>query len=66
VPMRAAHAVKRTLPEVTRPAPTRPISWLKGLRRLRVRYDRLAVMIDAWATLAASVGCFRILHHDAM
>src|SRR4051794_9985394 len=31
VPMRAAHAVKRTLPEVTRPAPTRPITWLKGL-----------------------------------
>ena len=28
VPMRAAHAVKRTLPEVTRPAPTRPFGWL--------------------------------------
>ena len=43
----------------------RTISWLKGLRRLRVRYDRLGVIIDAWTTLAASVICFRILHHDA-
>jgi len=42
----------------------RTISWLKGLRRLRVRYDRLDVMMDAWTTLAASVICFRILHHD--
>jgi len=42
----------------------RTISWLKGLRRLRVRYDPLAVMVDAWTTLAASVICFRILHHD--
>ena len=32
----------------------RTISWLKGLRRLRVRYDRLGVMIDAWTTLAAA------------
>jgi transposase len=44
----------------------RTISWLKGLRRLRVRYDRLGVIMDAWTTLAASVICFRILHHDAM
>jgi transposase len=36
----------------------RTISWLKGLRRLRVRYDRRGVIIDAWATLAASVICF--------
>jgi transposase len=43
----------------------RTISWLKGLRRMRVRYDRLGVIIDAWTTLAASVICFRILHHDA-
>jgi transposase len=42
----------------------RTISWLKGLRRLRVRYDRLGVILDAWTTLAASVICFRILHHD--
>jgi transposase len=44
----------------------RTIGWLKGLRRLRVRYDRLGVIMDAWATLAASVICFRILHHDVM
>src|ERR671911_138552 len=44
----------------------RTISWLKGLRRLRVRYDRLGVIMDAWATLAASVICFRILHHDTI
>lgn len=39
---------------------------VKGLRRLRVRYDQLGVIMDAWATLAASVICFRILHHDAV
>src|SRR3954463_14252799 len=44
----------------------RTISWLKGLRRLRVRYDRLAVMQDAWDTLAACVICFRILHDDSL
>lgn len=42
----------------------RTISWLKGLRRLRVRYDRLADLQGAWATLAASVICFRLLHDD--
>src|SRR5947209_1909987 len=40
----------------------RTISWLKGLRRMRVRYDRLGVIQDAWDTLAACVICFRILH----
>jgi len=39
-------------------------SWLKGLRRLRIRYDRLGVIQDAWTTLAASVICFRLLHDD--
>jgi transposase len=43
----------------------RTISWLKGLRRLRVRYDRRAVLQDAWTTLAASVICFRLLHEEA-
>lgn len=43
----------------------RTISWLKGLRRLRVRYDRLGVIQDAWTTLAASVICFRLLHDAA-
>ena len=42
----------------------RTISWLKGLRRLRVRYDRSGVIQDAWTTLAASVICFRLLHED--
>jgi transposase len=45
----------------------RTISWLKGLRRLRIRYDRLMVMQDAWNTLAACVICFRLLHdHDSL
>lgn len=44
----------------------RTISWVKGLRRMRVRYDRLGVIRDAFTTLAAGVICFRILHHDAM
>ena len=43
----------------------RTISWLKGLRRLRVRYDRLGVIQEAWNTLAGSVICFRLLHEDA-
>ena len=44
----------------------RTIGWLKGLRRLRVRYDRLGVIMDTRTTLAASVICFRILHHDVI
>jgi transposase len=42
----------------------RTVSWLKGLRRLRVRYDRLAVVQDAWDTLAACVICYRLLHDN--
>jgi transposase len=42
----------------------RTTSWLKGLRRHRIRYDRLAVIQDAWNTLAACVICFRLLHDD--
>lgn len=42
----------------------RSISWLKGLRRLRVRYDRSDVIIDAWDTIAMCVINFRIWHHD--
>jgi hypothetical protein len=38
----------------------------EGLRRMRVRYDRLAVIRDAWTTLAACVICFRILVNDTM
>jgi transposase len=44
----------------------RTISWLKGLRRMRVRYDRLGVIQDAWTGLAASVICFNILIHDVI
>ena len=44
----------------------RTISWLKGLRRMRVRYDRLGVIRDAFTTLAACVVCFRILANDTM
>lgn len=42
----------------------RTISWLKGLRRLRVRYDRLAVVQEAWNTLAACVICYRLLNDN--
>lgn len=44
----------------------RTISWLKGLRRLRIRYDRSAVIQDAWNTMAACVICFRLLHDDSI
>jgi transposase len=42
----------------------RTISWLKGLRRMRVRYDRSRVIQNAWSTLAVSAICFQILCHD--
>jgi transposase len=42
----------------------RTISWLKGRRRMRVRYDRSAVIRDAWTSMAASVICFRILSDE--
>lgn len=38
----------------------RTISWIKGLRRMRVRYDRSAVSVDAWTTIAAAVVCMNI------
>jgi transposase len=44
----------------------RTISWLKGLRRMRIRYDRLMVIQEAWNTLAAAAICFRILCHDCV
>ena len=44
----------------------RTISWLKGLRRMRVRYDRLGVIRDAFTTLAASVICYRILNDGVL
>lgn len=39
----------------------RTISWIKGLRRMRVRYDRSGVSIDAWTSIAAAVVCMNIL-----
>jgi transposase len=44
----------------------RTISWVKGLRRMRVRYDRQGSIRDAWTTLAAGVVCFRVLMNDTM
>jgi len=38
----------------------RTISWLKGLRRMRVRYDRSDTVIDAFTTLAAAMICFQM------
>ena len=38
----------------------RTISWIKGLRRMRIRYDRSAVSIDAWTSIAAAVVCMNI------
>lgn len=39
----------------------RSISWIKGLRRMRVRYDRSATSINAWTSIAAAVVCLQIL-----
>ena len=44
----------------------RTISWIKGFRRMRIRYDRLAIMQNAWNTLAAAAICFRIICHDCV
>lgn len=38
----------------------RTISWLKGLRRMRVRFDRDQIVINAWTTMTIGVICFRI------
>lgn len=43
----------------------RTISWIKGLRRMRVRYDRSETSIDAWTSIAASVVCLHILMEGA-
>jgi len=42
----------------------RSLAWLKGLRRLRLRYDRSEAIIQGWATLAMSVINFRLWHHE--
>jgi len=43
----------------------RTISWIKGLRRMRVRYDRSGTSIDAWTSIAAAAVCLRILMEAA-
>jgi transposase len=39
----------------------RTISWIKGLRRMRIRFDRSDTSIDAWTSIAAAVVCLNIL-----
>ena len=39
----------------------RTISWIKGRRRMRVRYDRRGGVPNAFTTIAACVVCLRIL-----
>jgi transposase len=39
----------------------RTISWVKGLRRMRVRYDRSQTSLDAWTSISAAVVCLNIL-----
>lgn len=43
----------------------RTISWIKGLRRMRVRYDRSGTSIDAWTSISAIVVCLHILMDSA-
>lgn len=43
----------------------RTISWIKGLRRMRLRYDRSETTIDAWTSIAAAVVCLRIFTEAA-
>lgn len=38
----------------------RTISWIRGLRRMRTRYDRTDTVVDAFATLAAAMICFQM------
>ena len=42
----------------------RTIAWVKGLGRVRVRYDKSADVIDAWASLAAAAIRFGMLRDD--
>lgn len=41
-------------------------AWIKGLRRMRVRWDRLAIIQSAWNALAMSVICFRLWSECSM
>jgi len=42
----------------------RSLAWLKGLRRLRFRYDRSETIIHGLATLAMSIINFRLWHNE--
>ena len=44
----------------------RTISWLKGLRRMRICYDRMGIIKNARTSLAAGVICFNILIRDTL
>ena len=39
----------------------RTIGWLKGFKRMRVRWDRLPDVVHAWNKLAISIICLRLL-----
>ena len=39
----------------------RTFSWIKGLRRMRIRYDRHPTLIDAWLQLSLAAIYFRTL-----
>lgn len=39
----------------------RTIAWLRGFRRLRIRFDRTPEIYHAWNILAAAIICWRIL-----
>ena len=41
----------------------RTIGWVKGLRRLRVRYDRRDEAIEGWNALATAVINYRLWRH---
>jgi transposase len=60
--MTAAHAVKRTLPEVTRPAPTRPFAWLSKCRGILVRYEKKDGNYLGLIQLACGLLWYRRLH----
>ena len=45
----------------TRRVVERTIGWIRGFRRLRVRFDRTEAIYNAWNSIAASFICWRIL-----
>jgi putative transposase len=64
VPMRAAHAVKRTLPEVTRPAPTRPFAWLGRYRRNSRDYEYYTSSSESMIRISSIHRMLRLLRPD--